>query len=235
MLGTRKVIAFSFVFVLGTAIASAQCMNQECCFNHSWNCYQCCAAQGFACSVPGQQKCATSCTNTWCGGLAALRGDSKCRGILEATARFDVAGYQIANVQVGQAISLSLIPQPNAPAMLEQTTHSNDDLLIGGLIRNNGEKKITAFRIAFFVVHDAGDRGIELKPGSLKQFRAPLAPRVGDDIGPQRVSSTYIERGARRIAFFVAEVHFEDGSIWLSDVEELKSKVSSQSGTAPKA
>ncbi|MCL6564946.1 MAG: hypothetical protein K6U09_00825 [Acidobacteriia bacterium] len=137
-----------------------------------------------------------------------------CRHLSEVPLRRPVlaAFPNSATPQPTQTI-FALRSHKGAPAVLISATHTSSDLLAGARLKNVGEKTIVAYRIGW-EIHIPDQKKPETTLGEWMNVPPGIPPGEIAQVPPQAVSVELARRGATRIAFFVGEVKFSDGTTW---------------------
>jgi hypothetical protein len=102
--------------------------------------------------------------------------------------------------------------QYSAPATLSYAAHGSHDLLVAGQILNLSEKSIVAVRVGWLV--KSPNEPYDLKVGEWNILQSPVEPEGVGDIGAQKIDTAPMFIPGTVARLYLAEIKFDDGSIW---------------------
>lgn len=114
------------------------------------------------------------------------------------------------------------LSEPESPANLIETLHTNTDFLQAAKLKNTGDKTITGYRIGWVVLYPSGKSKVGL--GLAVDVPEGIKPGEVASVPAQQVSVAYAKEGATSVVFFVTEVHFTSGSVWKPDTEVFEAR-----------
>lgn len=207
-----SLVLAALLSVPASVAAQKGCQDQECRFEKF--CFACASAPGFWCS-PQPGTCPTQCTTGRCDGS----GD-----VAACIDQLREARLQLASslVQPASGTRLLLLPQPDSPVRIVEVTYSLHQLVLTAVVRNIGDRQVSAVRLGRISVHASGSR--EIVSGQLMRFENSLLERADRRLTPQPelgATSDLHSRDATVIGTFVAEVVFADGGVWHANPNDL--------------
>jgi hypothetical protein len=119
--------------------------------------------------------------------------------------------------------SLSLISQPDCPAVLIAAVHKPSDFLQSASLRNISAIPLSGFRLGWLITFSS--RRSELRLGAPVNLAEPIEPSNTCSVPAQGISSDDVSHGAILVSFFVAGVFLVGEKPWEADLDEIKKKV----------
>jgi len=223
----RASAAVAAFFVSSVAAFSqvSSCQGQNCHWNSTIRCYQCLAAEGFACAV-NIDNCKT-CTNSFCGG-GGLSPVQRTGGTSAGTS--SCAAYKSPGTMAETAMKtkpgstmISFFVPEGSPATFTKATFGGDNIFQGAELQNVSDKRIVGYRVGWLMISKKQLPVVELSMQINESLG--IAPGEKHQVPAQKTDRAHFGNDLGDIEFFVASVLFEDGSTWNVDTEKLKSEV----------
>jgi len=124
---------------------------------------------------------------------------------------FSLLALALITVPLHAGTVMGPAKQPGTPAMLTSTTHTLTDALAAASLKNQGNKRISGYRIGWITIVNGKPR---FKTGPWMNLPAGIDPGTVVSVPAQSIA---IDSRADRMIFYVAEASFPDGTHWKSD------------------
>lgn len=209
--------------------AQAQCQDQLCYFNASTGCYTCQQNPGLFCSLK-IARCNKTCTTGVCNGaaLARLQGakTAATKLLLLNCAESSVKAASLKAVAQVTSVpnngtGMRIVQQVDSPLALIEATHGIEDLLEHAVVENVGKDKIVSYKIGWIVWYHDSAKSPDIGAGREMRPEGGIEPGVVVGVASQNVPGTYLKKGARLVAFFVAEATTENGIVFKANTDEI--------------
>jgi hypothetical protein len=125
--------------------------------------------------------------------------------------------------QPSKRVVMVIARQSSAPATLSEATFGRYDLVERAKLTNQSSKTVDSYKIGWITISDSG--ALRYGKGITLNISGGMPPNESAAVPQQNFSPAILRKDVTRIIFYVAELHFSDGTQWREKLDTVRQEL----------